>query len=100
MLGVLLWAGALAVGGVEQGIKLSDPSSAFADSTAAALMALRVGTTGLMLILLGALLFALNVFAVTFKWKMALLKAGIAAIKEPLEAESAPARSDTGEVKA
>jgi len=100
MLGVLLWAGALAVGGVEQGIKLSDSSSAFADSTAAALMALRVGTTGLMLILLGALLFALNVFAVTFKWKMALLKAGIAAIKEPLEAESAPARSDTGEVKA
>ena len=100
MLGVLLWAGALAVGGVDQGIKLNDPSVAFSDSTTAALMALRVGTTGLVLILLGALLFALNIFAATLKWKMALLKAGLAAIKAPLDAEPDSLRHETGEVNA
>ena len=90
MLGVLLWAGSLAVGGVEQGMKLANPQTPFADSTNAALMFLRVGTTGLLFILLGSLLFAVNIFAMTFKWKLALLKTVIAYIKSPLE---------TGEVK-
>ncbi len=49
MLGILLWAGSLAVGGVEQGMKLNNPQTAFADSTNVALMFLRVGTTGLLL---------------------------------------------------
>ena len=85
MLGILLWAGSLAVGGVEQGMKLANAQTAFADSTNAALMFLRVGTTGLLLILLGSLLFAANIFAMTFKWKLALLKTVIAYIKSPLE---------------
>jgi len=86
MLGVVLWAGSLAVGGVEQGMKLCDPSPSvvFADSTNVALIFLRVGTTGLLLILLGSLLFAANIFAMTFKWKLALLKTVIAFIKSPL----------------
>jgi cytochrome c oxidase cbb3-type subunit 1 len=100
MLGVLLWFGSLAVGGVAQGMKPHDPSVAFADSTGAALMALRVGTTGLLLILLGALLFAANIFAMTFKWKLALLKSGYAAIKAPLETETVSLQQDKGEVKA
>jgi cytochrome c oxidase cbb3-type subunit 1 len=89
MLGVVLWAGSLAIGGVEQGMKLQNANTAFADSTTAALMFLRVGTTGLLLILLGSLLFAANIFVMTFKWKIALLKSVIAAIKAPLEAGSA-----------
>jgi len=37
------------------------------------------------LLLIGSLLFALNIFAMTFKWKLALLKQALAAIKAPLE---------------
>ena len=90
MIGILLWAGSLAVGGVEQGMKLANPQTQFADSTNVALMFLRAGTTGLLFILLGSLLFAANIFAMTLKWKLALLKTVIAYIKSPLE---------TGEVK-
>jgi cytochrome c oxidase cbb3-type subunit 1 len=91
MLGVVLWAGSLAAGGVEQGIKLTNPQTAFADSTNVALIFLRAGTTGLLLILLGSLLFAANIFAMTFKWKLALAKTVIAFIKSPLEAGAASA---------
>ncbi len=76
LFGVILWAGSLAAGGVEQGMKLQDPNAAFADSTAVALIFLRAGTTGLLLLLLGSLLFAANIFVMTFKWKMALLQIG------------------------
>ena len=100
LLGIVLWAGALAVGGVEQGMKLRDSSVAFADSTAAALMALRVGTTGLLFILLGALLFAANIFAMTLKWKLALLKSALAVIKAPLATDSASVTREEGEAKA
>jgi cytochrome c oxidase cbb3-type subunit 1 len=91
MLGIVLWAGSLAVGGVEQGMKLNNPQTAFADSTAVALIFLRAGTTGLLLILLGSLLFAANVLAMTLKWKLALLKSLLAAVKAPLEAAPASA---------
>jgi cytochrome c oxidase cbb3-type subunit 1 len=91
MLGIVLWAGSLAVGGVEQGMKLNNPQTAFADSTAVALIFLRAGTTGLLLILLGSLLFAANVLAMTLKWKLALLKSLLAAMKAPLEAAPASA---------
>ena len=96
MLGVLLWAGSLAVGGVEQGMKLENPQAAFADSTNVMLIFLRAGTTGLLLILLGSLMFAANIFAMTFKWKMALLKSIITAVKAPLESppDCAPLRRD------
>ena len=46
---------------------------------------MRVSTIGLLLLLLGSLLFAANIFAMTFKWKLALLKSVIAAVKAPLE---------------
>ena len=101
MLGVVLWAGSMAVGGVEQGMKLENPQTAFADSTNVMLIFLRAGTTGLLLLLLGSLLFAANIFAMTFKWKMALLKSIITAVKAPLEAASAsaPLRRGQEEVK-
>ena len=64
---------------------MNNPSAAFADSTGAALIFLRAGTTGLLLILLGSLLFAANIFAMTFKWKIALLKSLLAVMKAPLK---------------
>jgi cytochrome c oxidase cbb3-type subunit 1 len=84
MLGIILWAGSLAVGGVEQGMKLGNLQTAFADSTGVALIFLRVGTTGLLFLLFGGLLFAVNIFSMTLKWKLALLKSLLAAVKAPL----------------
>jgi len=83
--GLALFILPLAVGGVEQGMKLQNPQIPFADISNSSLMFLRVSTTGQLLLLLGGLIFALNVFGLTFKWKMALLKSLIAAIKSPLE---------------
>jgi cytochrome c oxidase cbb3-type subunit 1 len=85
ILGIVLWAGSLAAGGVEQGLKLANPQAAFADSTGVALMFLRASTTGLMFLLLGSLLFAANIFVMTMKWKLALLKSVVAYVKSPLE---------------
>ena len=82
--GVLLFVVPLAIAGVEQGMKLRDAAVPFADANAVALKFLRVSTTGQLFILLGALLFAVNLFAMTLKWKRALLKSLIAAIKSPL----------------
>ena len=86
-LGVLLFAVPLLVGGVEQGLVLK-AGGPVADANHAALFWLRIGTTGQLLILLGALAFALNIFVMTIKWKLALAKSVWAAVKAPLpEAE-------------
>ena len=84
MAGVLLFVVPLAMGGVVQGWKLEN-GAAFLDATAAVLPFLRASTTGLLLIVLGNLLFALNIFALTFAWKMSLLKAVCAAVTAPIE---------------
>jgi cytochrome c oxidase cbb3-type subunit 1 len=77
MLGIALLVVPLAIGGIEQGLK----NYSFETS----LPFLRVSTTGLLFLLLGSLLFAANIFAMTFKWKLALLKSLLAAVKAPLE---------------
>jgi cytochrome c oxidase cbb3-type subunit 1 len=77
MLGIILLVVPLAIGGVVQGLKNFDFQ--------VALPFLRVSTTGLLFLLLGSLLFAANIFAMTVKWKCALLKSCIAAVKAPLE---------------
>jgi cytochrome c oxidase cbb3-type subunit 1 len=105
MSGVLLFIVPLAIGGLEQGMKLNHPNIAFIDATKAILPFLRTSTIGLLLILLGNSLFALNIFAMTFKWKLALLKKLVALVKAPLEDASASAslrrdHAEGGEVKA
>jgi cytochrome c oxidase cbb3-type subunit 1 len=90
MSGVLLFIVPLAVGGVVQGMKLHH-GIAFQDATRAMLPFLRASTIGLLLIVLGNLLFALNIFALTTVWKLALVKKIIAIVKAPLQ---------TAEVKA
>jgi hypothetical protein len=68
-------------------LKWANPDVAVVDVSAATLPFLRVSTTGLLLILLGNLLFALNIFGLTYIWKIALLKKAIAIVKTSLEAE-------------
>ena len=89
--GVLLFVVPLAIGGVVQGMKLNDTQVAFLDATRATLVFFRISTTGLLLLLLGNLLFALNIFSLTFLWKWSLLKALLAAVKAPLADGSASA---------
>jgi cytochrome c oxidase cbb3-type subunit 1 len=85
MLGVLLFIVPLAIGGVVQGMKLNNPNIAFLDATKATLFFFRFSTVGLLLILLGNLLFALNFFAMTFVWKKSLVKNAYAIVTAPLK---------------
>jgi cytochrome c oxidase cbb3-type subunit I len=91
IIGLALLVLPLAIGGIEQGIKLQNPEVPFADLPEAMLMYLRVSTLGLLSLLLGSLLFAVNIFAITFKWQAAVAKSLSAAVGWPLktgEAES------------
>ena len=74
--GALLLLVSLGVSGIEQGLNNY--------SFAAALPALRFSTLGLLLLLLGSLLFAANIFLMIHKWQWALVKSAIAAVKSPL----------------
>ena len=94
MLGVLLFIVPLAIGGVAQGMKLNHPNIAFLDATKAMLPFLRTSTVGLLLILLGNSLFALNIFAMTFVWEKALVKKAFAIVIAPLPVLRSPALRD------
>ena len=85
IIGVLLFVVPLVIAGIVQGEKSADVNVAFADANIAALKYLRISTTGQLLILLGALLFAANIFVLTIQWKLGLVKTVIAYIKSPLE---------------
>lgn len=77
----------LAIGGWQQGLKLQNPAIPLAEITQGTLPFLRVSTTGLFLLLLGSLLFAANIFVMTLKWKLALIKCVLTAVNSPLETE-------------
>jgi len=82
--GVVLLVIPLAIGGVVQGMMLDNSTIAFQEATKAALVFFRFSTVGLLFILLGNLLFALNVFSLTLIWKLSLLKQAVALVKAPL----------------
>jgi cytochrome c oxidase cbb3-type subunit 1 len=84
--GIVLLVGSLAVAGIVQGFKLENPKIPFDEVSSATLIAFRFGTTGQFLLLLGSLLFAANIFAMTAKWKLGLLKTGWTAVNAPLQA--------------
>lgn len=94
--GVVLLTGSLTVAGVVQGFKLNNPKIPFADVSHSTLIYFRFSTTGLLLLFLGSLLFAANIFVMTLKWKIGVLKAAIAAVKAPLDmtSDSASLRRD------
>jgi len=77
--GIVLFVVPLAVGGLVQGTKLSRPEIAFLDAVGAMLPFLRASTTGLLLLFIGNLLFAANIFGLTLVWKWSLLKPALAA---------------------
>ena len=83
--GIVLLVGSLAVAGIVQGFKLENPKIPFGEVSSATLVAFRFGTTGQLLLLIGSLMFAANIFVMTAKWKFGLLKCCIAAVKAPLE---------------
>jgi cytochrome c oxidase cbb3-type subunit 1 len=85
--GVVLLVLPLAIGGVEQGLKLNNPDIVFMDAMKATLPFLRISTIGLMLLLFGNLLFALNIFGLAFIWEISLVKKTFAAVTAPLETE-------------
>jgi cytochrome c oxidase cbb3-type subunit 1 len=87
LFGVVLLVLPLAIGGVEQGLKLNHPDVGFMDAMKATSPFLRISTIGLMLLLFGNLLFALNIFGLTFVWEKALLKKAFTAVTAPLETE-------------
>ncbi|HEY2329196.1 MAG TPA: cbb3-type cytochrome c oxidase subunit I [Verrucomicrobiae bacterium] len=88
ILGVVLFVFPLMMAGIAQGVELQHSNVAFADANLYALKFLRVSTLGQPFILLGALLFAVNLFAMTIKWKIALLKSLITAVTAPLEVKA------------
>jgi cytochrome c oxidase cbb3-type subunit 1 len=85
MLGLVIFVVSLAVGGIEQGMKLNDPGVAFADVTKNALPFQRASTMGLLLLVIANLLFALNIFAMILAWKWSVAKSVFAAVTAPLE---------------
>lgn len=61
-LGVALLVGALAIGGIQQGLQLADPSVAFADVTKASRPYLLAASVAWVILVIGQLAFALNFF--------------------------------------
>ncbi len=83
--GVVLFVVPLAIAGVQQGSKLADANVAFAEANAVTLKFLHISATGQLFILIGALLFAVNIFVMTIQWKLGIAKTVITYIKSPLE---------------
>ncbi len=77
LIGVLIYVASLAYAGWAQGRAGFNPE--------AALPALRITTLGLLLLLLGSVLLLANILAMTFKWKLGLLKTAVTAVTAPLE---------------
>jgi cytochrome c oxidase cbb3-type subunit 1 len=97
MAGVVLFVVPLAIGGVGQGMKLDNPNIAFMDATRATLVFFRFSTVGLLFILLGNSLFALNIFAMTFVWEKSLVKKAFAVVTAPLPVLRSSTATEGGE---
>ena len=85
VVGVLMLVLPLFIGGMNQGQMLLDPQVPFATVSVALLKFIRISSTGQLILLIGAALLALNIFVMTLKWKLGLVKALLTAIKAPLE---------------
>jgi cytochrome c oxidase cbb3-type subunit 1 len=97
--GTLLLTLPLAVGGVIQGLKLANPTITFVDLTKSTLMFLRVSTLGDTLLLLGNLLFLLNVTVLIARYYRAVCKTAYASATAQLEPTPYPSQEGNAEVK-
>jgi cytochrome c oxidase cbb3-type subunit 1 len=76
MIGIVLYAAPLAIGGVRQGFAMNDPAVPFLDVVGSSLVFLRASTTGELLMVVGNLLFLLNIVGVLVRAAKACLAAG------------------------
>jgi cytochrome c oxidase cbb3-type subunit I len=87
MLGLLFLVLPLAIGGISEGLKMQNPNISFTAITQGTLCYLRISSVGFCLLLLGGVLFAVNIFAMTAIWQTKLAKTIVAAIVASPEAE-------------
>jgi cytochrome c oxidase cbb3-type subunit I len=85
--GLLFLIVPLAVCGIEQGLKMQNPAVPFLEIMQETLNYLRVSSVGFFFLLLGSLLFAVNVFAATSIWQIKLAKSLFASFTASFEAE-------------
>jgi cytochrome c oxidase cbb3-type subunit I len=85
MVGIVVLVVSLGIGGIEQGLKMQNPANPISDVTKTILPFLHASTTGLLLILIANVLFAVNLFAMTFVWKIKLARTVFAAVTAPLK---------------
>jgi cytochrome c oxidase cbb3-type subunit I len=85
MAGLVIFVVSLALGGLEQGMKLNDPNVPFAEVTKTVLPFLRASTMGLLLLMIANLLFALNIFAMIGAWKWSVGKTAFTFMISPLK---------------
>lgn len=78
MLGALLLALPMMIGGIKQGLKLADVSVPFLDTAKAAMLGFRIGTMGEVLIAIGALIFLANVLLSILSYYRAIAKTAYA----------------------
>jgi cytochrome c oxidase cbb3-type subunit 1 len=76
--GAVLLSLPLMLGGVKQGLKLANAEVPFMETVKAAQMAFRIGTMGEMLIVLGALLFLVNILSVIWSYYRTVARAAYA----------------------
>jgi cytochrome c oxidase cbb3-type subunit 1 len=99
VIGTLLLTLPLAIGGVVQGFKLVNPNVAFMEVTKSALMFLRLGTVGELLIALGNVLFLLNVLAMIVRYYRAVCTKAYIAVTARLEITPDPSKAGNAEVR-
>jgi cytochrome c oxidase cbb3-type subunit I len=87
MFGIVFLVVPLAISGVVEGLRMKDPNMPFADIVQGTLIYLRVSTAGLFALLLGSLMLAANIFVMTIRWKLGLIKSLLAAVQAPLETQ-------------
>ena len=85
--GLLFLVLPLAIGGIEEGLKMQNPHISFGEIRNGTLTYLRISTVGLLFLLLGALLFAVNVFAATGAWLNQQARAVATSFLESFETE-------------
>jgi cytochrome c oxidase cbb3-type subunit 1 len=87
MIGLLLLVVPLAFGGIQQGFKMQDASVSFPDVFQGTLLYLRIASMGWLFLLLGSLMLAANIFIMTIKWHVGVVKCVISAVNAPLGTE-------------
>lgn len=85
--GLVLLVLPLAIAGIAQGLAMQNPNIPFTEVTRGTLNYLRVSSIGFFILLLGGLLFVVNVFAITAIWQAKLARSLAATLATPLEPE-------------